>query len=152
VRRALHRPPTCRRWHSTTILSCVLALVVGYSVSSSGGEVSAAQFVRVLEGMERAYAGVDHYTGTFFVQERTDGELSPPQWIALKFKKPFKVYLRWLEGPNEGRQVLYPAGADGNELLVRVPLLVGAVTKTLDPNSPRVRKGSRHSITDIGIG
>jgi len=106
----------------------------------------------VLEGMERAYAGVDHYTGTFFVQERTDGELSPPQWIALKFKKPFKVYLRWLEGPNEGRQVLYPAGADGNELLVRVPLLVGAVTKTLDPNSPRVRKGSRHSITDIGIG
>jgi hypothetical protein len=81
-----------------------------------------------------------------------NGELSPPQWIALKFKKPFEVYLRWLGGPNEGRQVLYRAGADGNELLVRLPLLVGAVTKTLDSNSARVRKGSRHLITDIGIG
>jgi Protein of unknown function (DUF1571) len=87
-----------------------MALVVGCSVSSSGGEVSAAQFVRALEDMERTYARVDHYTVTLFVQERMDGELSPPQWIALKFKKPFKVYLRWLDGPNEGRQVLFRLG------------------------------------------
>jgi outer membrane lipoprotein-sorting protein len=152
MRGAPPRPPTCKHRHSTIMLSCVVALVVGCSVPASGGEVGAAQFLRVLEDMERAYARVDHYTVTFLVQERVDGELNPPQWIALKFKKPFKIYLRWRKGPNEGRQVLYPAGADGNELLVRVPLLVGAVTKTLDPKSARARKGSRHPITDIGVG
>jgi hypothetical protein len=64
ARRALYGSATWRRWHSTTTLSCVLALVVGYSVSLSGGEVSVAQFIRVLEDLERADAGVDHYTAT----------------------------------------------------------------------------------------
>ncbi len=151
VRGAPHRPPTYRRLHRT-ILSCVVALVVGGSVPSSGGEVSAAPFLRALEDMERAYALVDHYTAIFLVHERVDGKLSPEQWIDLKFKKPLRFYLRWREGPNEGRQALYPAGASGKELLVRVPLLVGAVTKMLDPNSPRAMKGSRHPVTDIGVG
>ena len=70
----------------------------------------------------------------------------------MKFKKPFKVHLRWLKGKNEGRQALYPAGTDKNELWVRVPMLVGGVTISLDPRSPRARKGTRHPITDIGIG
>jgi hypothetical protein len=102
--------------------------------------------------MNHAYARVDHYTATLLMQERVDRELGPKQWVALKFKKPFKVYMRWLKGKNEGRQALYPAGTDGNELWVRVPMLVGAVTISLDPQSPRARKGSRHAITDVGIG
>jgi hypothetical protein len=102
--------------------------------------------------MKQAYAEVDHYTATFLVEERVEGELGPKQRLALKFKKPFKIYLRWLTGKHEGRQALYPAGADGNELWVRAPTLVGAVTVSLDPHSPRARKGGRHAITDIGIG
>jgi outer membrane lipoprotein-sorting protein len=98
------------------------------------------------------YARIDHYTATFLTQERVDGELRPQQRLVLKFKKPFKVYLRWLTGKNEGRQALYPAGVDGNKLWVRVPMLVGAVTVSLDPQSPRARKGGRHPITDVGIG
>jgi outer membrane lipoprotein-sorting protein len=152
MRGAPRRLPTCRRLHSTALLSCLVALIVGGGLGASGGEISAAQFFRVLEDMERAYALVDHYTALFLIQERVDGKLGPEQWIDLKFKKPFRFYLRWREGPNEGRQVLYPAGASGKELLVRVPLLVGAVTKTLDPNDARTRKGSRHPITDIGVG
>jgi hypothetical protein len=102
--------------------------------------------------MRQAYGRVDHYTATFILQERVDGELGSEQRLLLKFKKPLKVYLRWLKGKHEGRQALYPAGVDGNELWVRLPLLVGAVTVSLDPQSPRARKGSRHAITDVGIG
>lgn len=102
--------------------------------------------------MEQAYTRVDDYTANFFMQEYVDGKLTPEQLIALKFKKPFKVYLRWIAGANEGRQALYPAGIDGNQLWVRVPLFVGAVTVALDPQSPRARKGGRHAITDVGIG
>jgi outer membrane lipoprotein-sorting protein len=126
------------------IVACMAPFAIGKSAS--------IDFIQLLGEMEQAYARVDHYTATFLIQEYVDGKLSPKQLIALKFKKPFKVYLRWIEGPNEGRQALYPAGADGNELWVRVPLLVGAVTVTLDPESPRARKGGRHAITDIGIG
>lgn len=61
------------------------------------------------------------YTATFLIQEFVDGKLTPRQLIALKFQKPLKIYLRWIEGPNEGRQALYPAGVDGNQLWVRVP-------------------------------
>jgi Protein of unknown function (DUF1571) len=102
--------------------------------------------------MQQAYNQVDHYTAIFLIQERVDRELRPTQELELKFKKPLKIYLRWLKGKHEGRQALYPAGVDGNELWVRQPLLVGAITISLDPQSPRARKGSRHPITEVGIG
>jgi hypothetical protein len=115
-------------------------------------EVRSASFAQVIEEMHQAYGRVDHYTATFLLQERIDQELGPNQQLLLKFKKPLKIYLRWLKGKHEGRQALYPAGVDGDELWVRLPLLVGAVTVSLDPQSPRARKGSRHPITDVGIG
>jgi outer membrane lipoprotein-sorting protein len=140
------------RLHGPSTLIPFLTLALTCTASVALGNVGSADFVRLLEEMKQAYARVDHYTATFLIQERVDGELGPKQQLVLKFKKPFKVYLRWLEGRNEGRQALYPAGPDGNELWVRVPMLVGAVTVSLDPQSPRARKGARHAITDIGIG
>jgi outer membrane lipoprotein-sorting protein len=141
-------------WHRFAVrtLGGMLAVTTVLSVFSTWGQVRAHAFVQVLNDMQRAYAWVDHYTATFLVQERLHGELGPEHEIALKFKKPFHVYMRWVKGPNEGRQALYPAGPDGNELWVRVRTLVGAVTVSLDPNSARARKGSRHPITDVGIG
>jgi outer membrane lipoprotein-sorting protein len=133
-------------------LGWILALATVFGVLSAWGGTRANGFLQVLDDMQKAYARVDHYTANFLVQERLNGELRPEHRIELKFRKPFHVYMRWVEGPNEGRQALYPAGSDGNELWVRVPLLVGAVTVRLDPDSPRARKGNRHPITDIGIG
>jgi outer membrane lipoprotein-sorting protein len=130
----------------------VLMLTLACTASMVLAEVSSASFAQVIEEMKQAYGRVDHYTATFIVQERIDRELGPNQQVMLKFKKPLKIYLRWLQGKHEGRQALYPAGVDGDELWVRLPLLVGAVTVSLDPQSPRARKGSRHPITDVGIG
>jgi outer membrane lipoprotein-sorting protein len=149
------RPTASRerlRQHDPATLVPLFTLVLAGTISVALSEADAAEFVRLLQEMKQAYAEVDHYTATFLVEERVEGELGPKQRLALKFKKPFKIYLRWLTGKNEGRQVLYPAGPDGNELWVRVPTLVGAVTVSLDPHSPRARKGGRHAITDIGIG
>jgi outer membrane lipoprotein-sorting protein len=140
------------RLHGPSTLVPLLTLALTCAASVAFGDVGSAEFIRLLEEMKQAYARVDHYTATFLIQERVDGELGPKQRLVLKFKKPFKVYLRWLEGKNAGRQALYPAGPDDNELWVRVPMPVGAVTVSLDPQSPRARKGSRHAITDIGIG
>jgi Protein of unknown function (DUF1571) len=133
-------------------LALVLIVVLVNNPSVARAEASSASFAHILEEMKQAYGRIDHYTATFLIQERVDRELGPNQELLLKFKKPLKVYLRWLKGKHEGRQALYPAGADGNELWVRLPLPVGAITISLDPQSPRARKGSRHPITDVGIG
>jgi outer membrane lipoprotein-sorting protein len=115
-------------------------------------DVASTDFGQVLQKMKQAYSRVDHYTANFLLQERIERELRPEQEMLLKFKKPLKVYLRWLTGKHEGRQALYPAGSGGRELLVRLPLLVGAITVSLDPQSPRAKKDGRHAITDVGIG
>jgi outer membrane lipoprotein-sorting protein len=104
-------------------LGWILALATVFGVLSAWGGTRANGFLQVLDDMQKAYARVDHYTANFLVQERLNGELRPEHRIELKFRKPFHVYMRWVEGPNEGRQALYPAGSDENELWVRVPLL-----------------------------
>jgi outer membrane lipoprotein-sorting protein len=133
-------------------IAAVLMLVLLCTVSRAFEDISPTEFERLLRDMNQAYAQIDHYTATFLIQERVDGDLVPTQRVVLKFKKPFKVYMRWLTGKHEGRQALYPAGVDGKDLLVRLPILIGAVTVSLDPQSPRARKGGRHPITDVGIG
>jgi outer membrane lipoprotein-sorting protein len=144
----------CRRvyWSGPVILILVLILGLDNTATVARTGLNPESFAHVIEEMQQAYDQVDHYTATFLIQERVDRELRPTQKLELKFKKPLKIYLRWLKGKHEGRQALYPAGVDGNELWVRQPLLVGAITISLDPKSPRARKGSRHPITDVGIG
>ena len=110
-------------------------------------EVSSAPFVQPLGEMKQAYARIDDYTATLLIQERVDRELGPNQRLTLKSKKPLKIYLRWLKGKHEGRQAPFPAGVDGSELWVPLPLLVGAVTVSRDPQSFRARKGRGHWAT-----
>jgi len=140
------------RLHDPVVLGPVFMLTLVCATSVALAEATLGPFEHLLDGMNQAYSRVDHYTTTFLLKERVDRELGPNQWLMLKFKKPLKIYMRWLKGKHENRQALYPAGVDGNELWVRLPLLVGAVTVSLDPQSPRARKDSRHAITDVGIG
>lgn len=140
------------RLDGASTIAAVLMLVLFCAASKVFGDISPTGFGRLLRDMHQAYAQIDHYTATFLIQERVNGELLPTQRVVFKFKKPFKVYMRWLTGKHEGRQALYPAGADGNDLLVRLPIFVGAVTVSLDPQSSQAKKGSRHPITDVGIG
>jgi outer membrane lipoprotein-sorting protein len=151
TRRSAPRPTWAGPYGLATLIP-PLILALSCTLSWAREEANPTAFGRVIEEMRQAYARVDHYTATFLIQERLEEELRPPQRLVLKFKKPFKVYLRWLTGANEGRQALYPTGVDGTELWVRLPVLLGAVTVSLDPQSPRARKGSRHAITDVGIG
>lgn len=137
---------------ATAYQGYALALAIGLAVLFFARIGSPVDFGHLFDKMERAYAQVDDYAATFLIQEQVDGQLGAEQLIALKFQKPLKVYMRWLDGSNKGRQALYPVGANGNELLVRVPMLVGAITLTLDPRGHLAMKGRRHPITDIGIG
>lgn len=94
------------------------------------------------------------YTATFIKQEKVDGaDLQELQTIQLKLRhKPFSVYMKWLEGGDVGRELLYAEGQYDDKLQVRLggrkkllPVL------KLEPTSSMAMKESRHAATNMGL-
>ena len=130
---------------TTVAIFLVLALVP----PAAAGE----DLARLLFGMEAAYARVQSYTARFVRQEVVGGALRPREEALLKFQRPGLMYLRWIAGPPEGREILFVPGRNDNRMLVREPgLLSSLVTVAMAPDSPRVLRESRHPVTDVGIG
>jgi outer membrane lipoprotein-sorting protein len=100
---------------------------------------------------ERVLDGVDNYTAVFHKQERVKGKLLPAETIAVKFKKPFRVYMKWVAEPHKGRETIFVDGANKNRLKAHEGGLLGVVTVNLDPNGDQAMKGNRHPITDSGL-
>ncbi len=122
----------------------VLALAAGADALDPG------EFVA---GMRERYAGVASYVARFVRQEQVDGILRPREEALLKFQRPGRLYLRWVDGPPRGREILFVPGRDGDQVLIHEPRGLGRLfTVTLPPDAPRVLEQSRHPITDIGIG
>jgi outer membrane lipoprotein-sorting protein len=93
----------------------------------------------------------ESYTAVFHKQERVKGWLKTEEIVYLKFKKPFKVYMKWIEDPGKGREILYVDGWNDNRILVRDPGFLGVVIMNLRPQGPLAIKGSRHPITEAGL-
>ncbi|MEX2146390.1 MAG: DUF1571 domain-containing protein [Candidatus Rokuibacteriota bacterium] len=132
----------------TIVLALVLALLL------PGRAVGAADpaAVAVLEAMEPAYARVSAYTARFIRQELVGGRLRPREEALLKFQRPHRFYLRWIAGPPAGREMLYPADAEGRVLVHEPGMVTRLFTAVLEPDSAHVLRESRHPVTDIGIG
>ena len=93
------------------------------------------------------------YTCIMYKQERIDGKLQGVEKILLKFRdKPLAIYLKWLDGPWKGREVLYnskmhkPGWARVRESGV---LSVMAVTAPID--SDILRRGTNHLLSEVGF-
>jgi len=134
-----------------TVAFLAVAIVVGTSLPAKGS--TDADLLRFLDQAERRYADVNDYRAIFLRREMIGDELREQETILLKFQRPFKVYMKWLEGPGKGREGLYVAGAHKDRFLVHEGRgFRGLVTAALDPSHPRVLEESRHPITDVGIG
>jgi hypothetical protein len=94
----------------------------------------------------------ESYTAVFHKQERVKGWLKTKETVYLEFKKPFKVYMKWVENPGKGREVLYVDGWNDNRILLRDPGFMGVVIMNLRPQDAIAMKGSRHPITEVGLG
>ena len=107
----------------------------------------------LLEKMEASYEHVGDYTALFRRRERIDGEWRPEEITILKFQRPFKVYMRWLSGPSDGREAIYVEGANKNKVVIHEPRgLSRFFTFLLDPGGWRILEDSRFPFTEIGIG
>lgn len=98
---------------------------------------------------------VKDYTAVIDKQERIDSVLGEPVFMAAKVRQqPFSVYLKFLS-PNDarGREVIYVAGANDGNLLVRDASgwtrALGMLS--LPSTGPIAMHGSRYPIADLGL-
>ena len=105
-----------------------------------------------IRDMEEAYVRIDNYTAIFHKQERVNGKLLEEETIFIKFKRPFKIYMKWIKDPYKGREVLYVEGWNENRMMIYEGRVMGGVTVNFDPKGFIAMKGNRHPIMDSGIG
>jgi hypothetical protein len=128
------------------------ALIVITAAAVASGRQAGTEPGIWVANLEKSYAAIDSYTAIFHKQERIDGELREEETISLKFKKPFKVYMKWIKAPHKGREALYAEGSNKNQVRVHEAGILGLVTVNLDPNGRQAMQGNRHPITDTGLG
>lgn len=119
------------------------------------GPEDAVRLSRALNEGLAAWQNVHDYEAHFTKQETSGGKTGPEEKIFLKFEKPFKIFLGWLNTHKQGLQVFYERGKHGGKLAIHQPgLALGLVPVVfLEQSSPWVREGSAtFDIEDAGIG
>lgn len=141
--------------HALRRLIVVLAVTIACDLAhgpSARCETPLEEAIRSLKEAGAAYAEVRDYTAVLHKQERVDGVMQPPETMRLKFRKPFHVYLKWIDAGHAGREVLYVDGRNGNRLMAHEGGALGFIVLNLDPHGSLALRNSRHPITDTGIG
>ncbi len=100
---------------------------------------------------ESLLSRTESYTAIFHKQEQIDGELRPEEVILFKFKRPFKVYMKWIGKTNRGREALYAEGVNGNRIKAHEGGFLGIITLNLDPRGSFVMRDNRHPIMESGL-
>ncbi|MBI5124805.1 MAG: DUF1571 domain-containing protein [Planctomycetes bacterium] len=98
-----------------------------------------------------SYANLQDYTAEIHKQVHIHGELDIDECSLIKFQKPFKVYLKWITGKNDGKELLYVEGQNDNKVIVRKKVF--GINKTLElaPDGFWIRRASKYPITDAGF-
>ncbi len=117
---------------------------------ASAGAENSFDLEKCLQETEAALAKVDNYTAIFHRVEFVDGKMIPEEVTVLKFKRPFKIYMKWIT-PSKGQESLYIEGANKNKIRAHGNGLIGFVTVDLDPTGKQAMENSRHPITEAGL-
>ena len=125
------------------------ALAVLFAQSGAYAQ-DATDLEKRLQETEEALAKVDNYTAVFHRTERVNGKLVPEETTFLKFKRPFKVYMKWIN-PCPGQESLYVQGANHNKIRAHGAGFAKFVTVNLNPSGGLAMENSRHPITEAGL-
>jgi Protein of unknown function (DUF1571) len=135
---------------SKILCSALFAFAV---MVARGGAAATLDPEEWLREAETAYDSVTRYTAVFHKQQRVAGELLPKETILLKCRrKPFSLYMKWIEAPYKGSELLFVAG--WNEDLVRAHRggMLRFIVRDLDPRDPGLMAGNLRPVTSTGIG
>lgn len=130
-------------------------LQAGAIVKVAANETPMDEPLRLVAKARESYSQVRDYSCTMIKRERIEGKLQPDNVISMKVRaEPFAVSLKWQE-PRAlmGQEACYVLGRNGGKIRAKAAGALGFVGfVSLDANDPRVRKTSRHSITESGLG
>jgi hypothetical protein len=134
---------------------CLVMLLGSLWMGIGAPSVSAfdpREVLTLLDEMDSSYSRVNDYVGVFYNRERIGGKLDDGQTSLIKFQKPFKVYMKFIDGPYTGTEALYVEGSYQNKLLVRKVGILDLMTFSLDPRGSLAMCGKRHPVTELGFG
>jgi outer membrane lipoprotein-sorting protein len=132
-------------------LSALLALL--FLSSPVSADPASDRLNSLVSESKTAWQAVNGYSAMFYKEEPEKGKMGPREKIFLKYDKPFKIYMLWLNTRKQGLQVLYERGKHDNKLAIHKPGLIFTPVIFLPQDSPWVREGSEaYDIEDAGIG
>jgi hypothetical protein len=93
---------------------------------------------------------IPDYFATFVRQERVGRNLQDRETTELKVRHaPFSVYMKWHEGSDVGREILFVDGQNDGRMIVSPGNVLPTVK--LDPSGDLAMRGSRHPVTEAGV-
>jgi hypothetical protein len=112
------------------------------------------QHDELLKSGRDRFSKIPGYTATLYKRERIGSSISDGKSLLLKVRhEPFSVYVKWLDGGDAGKEVLYVDGTNDGQLLVRLGGFKGRLLPAfkIDPYGSRALSESRYPITHVGI-
>lgn len=151
MRDGLERP--CRQSRKRVMRVICLALFVLASMVAHDGASAKLDPEEWLRTAEAAYDKVASYSAVFHKQQRIAGKLLPRETILLKCRKrPFSLYMKWIEAPYAGSELLYVAGWNEDRIRAHRGGILRFITRDLDPRDPGLMANELRPVTSTGIG
>lgn len=125
-----------------------------FDIKLAQGEHPLMPCIRLAEqGLAEINANIKGYSCVMTKQERIDGEVGPPQRIAVNVRhEPFSIYMKFIQ-PFAGREVLYNAARDKTKLVAMegsgLKRRFGKVNLPID--GWMAMDGQRYPITMTGV-
>lgn len=98
------------------------------------------------------YGTIRDYTAVMVKQERIDGTLNDVETIELKYRKPGDIYMKWLGETNNGQELIYRPGRNGNKIIAHKGGFWSFLTGKMAPMSNMAMKDQHHPIMAAGLG
>ncbi|SMF41765.1 Outer membrane lipoprotein-sorting protein [Desulfovibrio gilichinskyi] len=150
----MKRPFTAPHLPQRTVTVLVVSFIYVATLCLTALTATAAdrneELLALLASVEASYAKVEDYSTRFLKQERVENVLLPEEAIFLKFKKPSKIYMKWINGPL--KEALYIEGENNEKVVAHKDGTGLSLTWNLSPTGSTLLAGNRHPITDIGFG
>lgn len=142
---------TSRLWIFAFWLVAPAMVVLSPGAGHAQTPMTLDQVEGVIKSMQEAHAKISDYVAVLHQQQRIDDELSPKEKIALKFKKPFSVYMKWLDGDDQGREIIFVEGANDGKMWIHNGSFPD-ITFCLEPETCKALSNGRHTVQEAGFG
>ncbi|HEX4824822.1 MAG TPA: DUF1571 domain-containing protein [Candidatus Polarisedimenticolaceae bacterium] len=127
------------------------ALLLAAALAAQAPEIRwQPEALEVLASMGTAAAHVNDYTMMLVKRELRGTELDPEETLLVKWQRPQRIYLRELEGPREGQEVLYATGWNKNRIKVHRGSFP-AINLNLDPYGTLAMAHAHHAVPEVSL-